>query len=200
MLWHGPIASAAGRHHCRAEQKYFSFFFFFILESEGFTGIITIGNKLYRGVRGSLVTWQEQPQRAAGTLAGAVSHTAPGRSSLSTQPWNETQCSCSRKAPNSSQSSQKPPASPAPPRAVLTSAQHWPLAHPNRPARCMLTSREMCPWWGVHWQPKGKIRARAGHFGTSHCHWTQIPPSPSCRNGPSPEIPGCKPRGAGLIP
>lgn len=82
----------------------------------------------------------------------------------------------------------------------LTSAQHWPLAHPNRPARCMLTSREMCQWWGVHWQPKGKIRARAGHFGTSHCHWTQIPPSPSCRNGPSPEIPGCKPRGAGLIP
>lgn len=178
----------------QSRTEIFLFFFFLVLESEGFTGIVTTGNKLYRAVRGSLVTWQEQPQRAAGTLAGAVSHTALGRSSLSTQPWNETQCSCSKKAPNSSQSSQKPPASPAPPRAVLTSA------HPNRPTRCMLTSRELCQWWGVHSQPKGKIRVRAGHFGTSHCHWTQIPPSPSCRNGPSPEIPGCKPRGAGLSP
>lgn len=47
-----PSPVLLGKHHCRAEQKHF--LILFILESEGFTGIITPGNKMYMVLRAVL--------------------------------------------------------------------------------------------------------------------------------------------------
>lgn len=133
----------------------------------------------------------EQQPRPRAPQAGAARALSPG---------TKISSPALKRLPTHPSAVRKPRAAPHLPGLPQRQPSTGLWAHPNIPARCVPTSGEMYQWWGEHREPKGKIRARAGCFGTSHCHQNQIPSSLSCRNGPSPEIAGCKPRGAGLIP